>query len=385
MICGVLPIVVGLALAGPSDGVVGRPSAGPMRPQLLRPARGPRIPRADDAEPAAPDGERSERPFQRPKHPQLALANAALENGSAKTAAMLYRRQVGWFPGSGPAHVGLGRALARTGDCAEALEHLAPWVNLPAFTVQAAQAASACAARLGQLEDALGYDAVAVALDPHSVPAWTQYAVHLARAGDRPGVLRAYDALLVANPERDASGFARASVALMHGDLDTVDVESALWSREGVESDDIAQLRMLAALDAGDPDGAARYTEGIARVRRPVGLRLAVAEVARRRGELGEATLQLDGTTLRPPIPGPDADALRVRCSVDDGDLAGATALLATLATEDSADVEASRWYVARARGDSAAMALHAARWRALEPSWARALEHLLPQDPRTR
>jgi tetratricopeptide (TPR) repeat protein len=387
----VLPLVVGLALAGPPEDASHGPPARPARPiARLPPAArkagprgfgGPRVqPQPEQPEP----GER-ERPYQRPKHPQLALANTALENGSAQTAAMLFRRQVAWFPESGPAHVGLGRALARTGACEEALEHLAPWMTLPAFTVPAAQAASACAARLGLLEDALGYDAVAVDLDPRSVPAWTQYAVHLARAGDDAGVLRAYDALLTAIPDRDASGFARATVALLHGDLDAVDVESALWARDGVESDDITQLRMLAALDAGDPDGAAEHAAALPRARRPVGLRLAAAEVARRRGEIAEAALQLDGTRIRPPIPGADADALRVRIRVDEGDLAGAVALLDTLAGEDTADVEASRWYVARARGDAAAMSDHAARWRAREPSRARSLDQLLPTDRRAR
>ncbi len=385
-----------LVAALPAFGTPAEPSAGPgagqrragpplqVRARPSMPADSPTgvkaLPKADrrtrvttKLTPAAPDG-------------TARTGLSMLRAGKPRAAIAALEANLALAPDSLPIQVALGRAYGRIGRCTTAIAYLDATRDAPVFDVLAAMAGALCAGRLGLLDDALDYEVRGLAIEPDDVRLLTTYALDLARAGDTVGSEAAVVALVVAHPKRDASAFARASLALQEGDLVALDVELALWERADRDTDEVARLRAQAALDVDDPLVALREIDAMRRLRHGPNVRQLRAEAWRRLGAAGSALGELDGPR-NGVLEGPDVDAVRVRALVDLGQLDEAAALLVLNGGDDTSrrepDMLASAWYLARARGDAGAQARYAAAWRAAEPSRVRTLELYVPLDAR--
>lgn len=310
------------------------------------------------------------------------MADGFLSSGNFRAAAAAFERELKSNPTSPATHIGLARAYARIGRCPEALDHFWPYVDSRPFGDEAALAAAVCSGRLGLLEDALYFDQIAVARDRTNARALTNYALDLDLAGrlwERDEVL---DELYLSKPDRDASLYARAVIALRHGDLDEFDLLMATWP---VDSDTrVSRVRLLAQswLDSDLPEQAVAEIEKLKVFTRGIAAREIRAEALRRMGELTDAKDGLESRLTR-RAHGADIDAVRARVSVDTGDLADAQALLDEYDRSDEPEVLASLWYLARSRGQDELMARYAEEYEAVRQSPHRVLEKLVPVPER--
>lgn len=301
-----------------------------------------------------------------------------MKEGNYRAAAAAFAKELKTNPDAIAAHVGLGRAFARAGRCPEALEHLWPYVDTRPFGDEAALAASTCSDRLGLHEDALYFDELAVSYDPDNVRALSQYALDLDRAGEwgrRDAVL---DQLLVVKPDRDASSYARAVIALRRGDMDELD--AVMWSWTGEDNSVKGEKLRLAAqswLDIDDPYQALEILRSLKLKQRGVHIRDLRAEALRRLGDPDGAWAVVDGKMAR-HTSGADVDAVRARILVDQGDIAGARERLREYDESDDPDVLASFWYLAQATGDQAGAARYARQYRMVQVSPLRTLGQLI-------
>jgi tetratricopeptide (TPR) repeat protein len=320
----------------------------------------------------APAGDETARGAGGPASPRSARAGRQLlRSGDVAEAIVVLERTVAAAPANGNAHAALARAYARAGRCEDALHQADHWVSTRAFDANLAILMRGCAVSLGRLEEALRYDRAGVDTFPENVQMATALAIDLAAAGDDRASADALDALTLVHPDRDASAFARAAIARLRGDVDAFDVEVALWERADRHSDEIARLRAEVLLDTGLPREALDAASRVAQVRAP--LRVVRAEAHRRLGHLEAALAELGSAGE-----GPEADAVRVRVAVDLGDFESASRRLLQL-DPANADVLAAAWYLARAEGRDRTELERA--WRRAEPSRARSLSQLVPED----
>lgn len=365
LLLGVL--VAGVALAeGPARPKV-RPAPRVTNPEQAR--RGGRRPGSRPA--AAPDAP--------PGQPRLGVAQRLMKAGNSAAAVAIYRKQLATHPDAPAAHVGLGRALAKTGACAEAMEHLVPYEDTVPFGVQAALAAAGCAGRLGLPEEALRYDLLGVDLEPENARVLANLVLDADTLGDTTRVAWGLERLDLVSGDRDAAWYPRAVLALRAGDIDTFDVVLAGWERERGQVGAIRLLRARSWLDLGDAVSASAVLRQVPLFRASPFARLLHGETSRRLGQLETArsALQVDDES---PFDAAEADALRARVLTDAGEFEAAQALLAP-ADLSEPDVVASWWYLARARGDSEGTARWARAWDEVTRSPLRRLEDLVPAE----
>lgn len=312
----------------------------------------------------------------------VAVGNSFLRQGKYRAAASAFRRVLDEHPDASPASVGLGRALARLGRCSDALDELWPQVDSPAFNAEAALAAAACSARLGLADDALYFDRLGVGMNDENGRLLTQYVLDLDTAGLLAERDAALDLLLVANPDRDATAYARAVIALRRGDLDTLDEVIFQWDSDGTNRSERQRLLIQSWLDLDDPAEADRLVRGIRLGDRGVHVRQLRAEALRRLGQADAALAVLD-SQVASRAQATDIDAIRARIHADLGRLDDARATLGEYDQTDDPDVLASFWYLAHREGDAPAMARYADAYAKVETSPLRTLAHLLPVDER--
>lgn len=313
----------------------------------------------------------------------------ALKGGGAKprrTAASPEAKLIAWRaavadqPGSAAAHLGLARALALRGQCAEALVHFRPWAGTATFTRDVALAAAQCAAQAGEAEEAVAFDRAALAEEPDNVRLLTALALHSDMAGDGPGLAQALWALETAGANGgDPSVSARAMIALRHGDVGGFDLCRSLWRRAGWTEGQLFPLEAALWLDLDDPVAAVQSVDpawDTARLKKSGGQAIYV-EAQRR---LGEAALWMLGSSQEATI---QSASIRARLLTDQGELEAAAEILAALPDDPDPDLVASRWYLARARQDSAALEARAAQWAAINRSPLRTLDQLVPLPAR--
>jgi hypothetical protein len=380
----ILGIVTLVALAVPELSPAA-PQGGPQKGQgpMRRGGRGAmnggrvgggRIPKGLAGRPLGPQGA--------PRGTRAAMGNSFLRAGSARAAVSSFRKQLESDPTSPALHVGLGRALAKIGSCEEALAELWPNVGTSPFGAEAAFSAATCSSRLGFIEDAVFFDHIAVELDPTNARALTNLALDLDTLGDDAGVEETIDELSVVKVGRDASFYVRCVLALRRGDLDEFDTLAALWDRWSPGNRDLLILRGISWLDVDDPLTSFRTLEPIKTFHGSKQLRLTRTEAVRRMGFSEESENYVEnrpGSVLE----GIDADAVRARVMVDNGDVGAARALLSGYGDVPDADFIASQWYVARAEGNAAAMAEAADRYAEVSHNRLRKPELLVPVDRR--
>lgn len=314
---------------------------------------------------------------------RAARGNMFLRQGSPRAAVASFRKQLEASPDSTALHIGLGKSLARIGRCEEALDHLWPYVGTLPFGSDAALAASTCSSRIGLLDDAVYFDRIAVDLDPTSARALTNLALDLSAAGDEAGAAAALDELLFLRPERDASHYARAVLALRVGDLDLFDSVVEAWERNDGPSLDLRRLQAQAWLDMDNPPAAMEALENVRRMRNGQQVRHLRAEAQRRVGYTDDAAAYLED---RPQsvLEGVDSDAVRVRVHVDQGDLAIAHEVLAGYDVVDDPELIASAWYLAAAEGRASELPALEEAYEQARTSPLRELRHLVPWTKRT-
>lgn len=294
-------------------------------------------------------------------------------------AAAAFAEAVAAAPTSAEAHVGLGVAWARLGTCSTALDEFRDWTHSVAFGAKVGLLAAHCAERQSYTEDAVAFTLLAWEKRPDNRTTLMRLVLDADRIGDSVLSGVALEYLWYVNPDQDESLFAEAALALRQGDITSFDAIDSMWRREGRSSDEMNRMRARSWLDVGD--SAAAYEElrkGGAKIRRGADSRVMMAETTRRLGQTLDAEHALDGK-LQGKLSGADSDAVLARLRVDAGRLEEAEALLLPYANEADEEIEASRWYVARAKGDTAAMAIAAAGYEANRLSPLRTLEHYIP------
>ena len=281
-------------------------------------------------------------------------------------------------PGLTASWVGWGTAQARLGKCEEALEKFWPFAYTRPFKVESALLAARCSSRLGYLDDAVYFDSLAVLSQPTNVPARSALALDLDRAGDVVGREIVLEQLSLIDPNKDASLFASAAIAVRHGDIEAFDVLDHLWQREGRADEEFLRLRAVSWLDIDDPHQAYAEMTVVRAVRRGNGARLLIVESLRRMGLAEDALDRFDRSAVS-KLQGMDAEVIRARVLVDLGRLDEARTLLAPWLTTLDEEVTASRWYLERAEGHADAMRSAAADWGLVCSSPIRLLHHLVP------
>jgi predicted Zn-dependent protease len=305
--------------------------------------------------------------------------NMLLQRGMYRVAVSAFEEAVAADPTSPGAHVGLGVSFARNGNCAEALPEFRDWSDSRMFGSKVALLAAHCAERQDDPALAVEFSLLAWERRRDDRTALARIALDADQLGDTvlSGVATEY--LWYVNPDQDESLFVEAALALRHGDVGAFDTVDALWVREGRSGEEMNRMRARSWLDVGDPVAAyAELKEGGSRMRRGADSRVMMAEITRRLGLLADADRALD-SRLMGRLSGADADAVQARLLVDRGRPDEAAELLAGYALETDEDLVASRWYLARARGDAAAMAAAEADYAAVRKSPLRSLDQYLP------
>ena len=373
MMASILALVfVGLSWSGPAE-----PPAGAPRGQV----QGPRGQGPGGGQRRGPRGQLDANIKGVPPPAGKGRFRELLRGGSARAQVISWRMEVKEKPDSADAHVGLGKALAELGECEEALDHLWPYMGTAPFGREAALSASSCSARLGLLQDAILFDRFALDLAPDDIRAQTMLVMHLDMKGDTVGVEEVlFDLETSGSKGGDPSIYARALLALRHGDVDEFDVCVAMWERAGWENKQLWRLDMQLWLDLDDPQ---RALEGIGPVqRRRGGGRHYIAEAHRRLGETSAALGLLENNSLR-VSEGATVDAILARIYVDMGEEAKALELLDNYPEDSDADIVASRWYLALKRGETDHVAAYAKLWSRLNVNRLRRLDLLLPLNQR--
>ncbi len=369
------PLLVALVLLAMSAPALSGPREG--KAPGAQPGRG-RPSAAVRAGPAA-QGRKFDPADARGRMPPLKRGNALLARGMFRLAAAAFREAVAAEPDSGAAHIGLGVALARNGNCSDALPEFRDWNEARNFGSRVALLAAHCAERQGDAAAAVEFSLRAWESKRNSRTALARLALDADRLHDPVLVEVATEYLWYVNPEQDESLFVEAALALRRGDPTELDIIDTLWRREGRSDEEMNRMRARSWLDVGDPVQAyAELKQGGSKLKRGADSRVMMAETTRRLGLLADADRALD-SKLMGLLTGADADAVKARMLVDRGQLADARTLLADYELELEEEVVASRWYLARAEGDAAAMEQEAAAYALARTSPLRTLDQYLP------
>lgn len=304
--------------------------------------------------------------------------NMLLRQGYYRVAVGVFEAAVAASPASPEAHLGLGVARARLGTCAPALEEFRAWSDSIAFGAKVALVAAHCASRQSRYDEAVAFTLTALEKRPSSRTALARLAMDADLLGDF--VLRdaAIEYLWYVSPAQDEALFAEAALALRRGDLAAFDMVDAMWRREGRASEEMNRMRARSWLDVGDPvEAYAELRKGGSKLKRGAESRLMMAETMRRLGQLVDASRALSGA-LQGKLTGADSDAVNARIFVDSGELDGAAKLLTGYESELGEEMVASRWYLARARGDTAEMAAEEQAFEASRTSSLRTLDQYI-------
>lgn len=316
----------------------------------------------------------------------LREADAQLERGRWRLAEQAYRDVLLDRPKSPRARIGLGRALAATHQCEEALDLLDSARDTFAWRVTASMAEGQCLEQLGELSEAVEVYAHATERAPQYVQPWLGLARALAAQADEAGMEEALDGLVLLEGGEDLALVVQAEWALRQGDP-ALDAWLDLAERRLGPNPVTALIEARAWLDRGDPAAADEVLlDQLQRTPNHAQLLLWRAETLRRLGRVDEAVSLHAETHLQALRGAPLSLAFRARLLIDEGLLDVAEhGEMARIDDPMAPEALATRWYLARARGDTGLASELAERWRACEPSTSRHLEQLVPWAPSDR
>jgi Flp pilus assembly protein TadD len=271
-----------------------------------------------------------------------AMADAGLCEGADEAYGALERTAFD----HAKARAALGRCLERTGRLEAAVELYGEAAQLMPYEPQYRYDRALLLARMGRDLEAEAERVFLFGTERGIGYAFLAEAVSLWRRGDP----RYLAALQQVAPFRFIEGVRRGATRLESA---VVMREGCGWRAPGVNSLTMFDLD-LAALSA---------------------------ECLRRSGDAEDAQQLLERPMLRRAAGSYQVAPVLARLHVDRGELDAAERLLAGL-PEAVAPVLASRWYLARARGDVAGMAAWATRYREHPEHGVEPLEALVPSDP---
>lgn len=312
-----------------------------------------------------------------------------MRSGQYNLAIDRFNLELSVDPNSTPARRGLALSLAGARRCDEALPHLVDLRHLEVWDVDMAVAEGNCALRTGDVSRAEVAFAEAALLEPTDPDAWFGLSTARAAMADWDGFPEAREGL-------DETAWKARRVGTLGAVSDawawrTVGGDDA-WDALAALKDtiDVYQGEARAArvewltiegelwMDLGDPITAEEtFGRGATLALRAPRVGSLRAEARRRMGSPAEALEILDNGRARR---GEHyvKDAVRARILADLGRVDEAEAELAAL-SGDLPEVAASRWYLARHRGDDVGMARWEAAWRRLVPPPEQSLDQLIP------
>jgi len=329
---------------------------------------------------------RSEPPVSEAVHQAIVMqVRGTLQKQRFRHAAIMIRKLLERRPEEPELEVLLGHALAGLHRCDEALALMLDHPEERTFGAEAARMAANCLARGGDIGQALYWLEQAVDLEPERPELRAGLAVLLGGYGepDRArAIFESFDEGEAASKQIQTSW---ALFALSSGDVDEVD--RCLKASDAVPGRPYPMRFFVEArleLDLGNPVAAEPLFEGATQRLRAYFPAINMwAESIRRQGDPGYAMYVLDnkGAIQNEALRREHTRAVRARILVDQGQIEAAGREIDDALAANPLDVmaRASAWYLARARGDEAAMAEHAGVYDTLQASPLRRLERLVP------
>jgi len=306
-----------------------------------------------------------------------------LQKRKYRMAISIFKQALAVRPDAYGTQTYLGQAYASLHRCDEALPLLTPNVHRKAFTADTALLVARCFDTVGNVGEALYWADQAELLEPQRADiqagvGWYHY------INGEPDGSAMLERSLELGPTDPATLATAGLVGLYDGDIDVV--ESAIVELRAVPGRRLATvffLEGLLELDLGNATKAELlFGRSFWRDKGYIPTIVYMGEAARRQGNFDECIYVLDNFGA----PGPEirearTRSIRARAQVDRGDLIAARALVDAALVEDALDPEvvASAWYLARAEGDEAAVAMWAERYALLNSSRLRTLEQLIP------
>lgn len=308
----------------------------------------------------------------------VSRGKSLLRGQQPAAAQRLFEAELRKKPGDPDATVGLARALAAQGKCRLAMEHFPVARAAGAWSGDAALDEAQCHLQYGRLSLAEVALEEAIFLNDELDEAWYRLGAVRSARGDAIGLAEVVEALEF-RTTRAGSEVLLAWDARNRGDFDSAweylwDLQrlQALRPADGREQA-IVTLEGTLWMDEGVlPIGAALLQEGLAAHLHDVALSTWRAEAVRREGFPGWAIGMLDRPALRGRMT-ERAAAVLARAHADFGHHDKAELALRPFRSSVDAEVLATRWYLARATGDSEKMALYA--------DWYEVVPHAGPLD----
>jgi tetratricopeptide (TPR) repeat protein len=280
-----------------------------------------------------------------------------LGGGRFRAVAQMMHDRLEEAPDDTYARAYLGQALAGLGRCYHARPALEKARMGPGWSAGAAISEAVCAERRGEYTLAVAILEEAVILDPEHPRAWYWLARSAAHSGDTATMDRALEAIWTDDRAPNMYSLAQAWIAFEHGGdvpLALADVDDSLEAhprdaataeRGIIEAREWLRLGApVLAVEALEQSWRGRSTD--------VRLHGWLAESLRRSGEADRAAALWQGNLLsRSQLP--EVRILRARWAVDAGDFEEARRLLDLTEGEERSLWLLTRWYLARAEGQS--------------------------------
>ncbi|MBN2798656.1 MAG: tetratricopeptide repeat protein [Deltaproteobacteria bacterium] len=288
--------------------------------------------------------------------PGVSRGRALLKGGEYAKAQHLFQAALEKNPGDEGAMLGLARAQAHLGQCRRALDRFREARREGAWSAAAAIDEAWCHQQYGHTAQAEAALEEAVVMSPESEQAWYRLGQVRSSLGDHQGVLDAVEAL-GSLTSRQGPEVLLSWDARDRGDED--EAWTSLWELQRQQrlrptatgTSQALILEGVLLLDVGEPwEASEPLLEAVKRNVQDVLAATWRAESLRRQGFPKWAIAHIDRRVLKGKLDGRSA-AIKARAQVDLGKLDKAEETLRPYRSSFDAEVLASRWYLARARG----------------------------------
>jgi predicted Zn-dependent protease len=311
--------------------------------------------------------------------PEVLRAEAMLVRGQVRQAEAILRRLHEAEPDRPRIALSLAVSRARLGKCDEAIPALEALRGQRIWNSLAGTSLANCYTARLDTELALALLVETLQLDSENTEAWGLLARLRAYHGDLAGADDAVGALLARQDSPESMMLLYAEFTYRAGDPD-FDVWSAMYLHNTSNARSSFQIELSRWMDLGNPMVAADVGLQLIKdgMRRPA-VAFTRAEALRRLNLPEDALLVFERTLFADASETLTALVIRARVLTDLGRFDEANALLLKHPAPAQHDVVASRWYLARARGEHAyADALRERYERQAKPA-GRTLDQLIP------